>query len=140
MKRTLLYISLLLLIEPVAFAQSRGTKGATDQSWQQFYTAFRTAVRKRDRITLKQLMSTNFEWAADGNVNAAEAINYIDQGLVSWQKILKSANGGVINCKSKDSSCWNFSGAQAKRTIKPNWLVFELGSDGRWRWVRLVGD
>lgn len=114
--------------------------GTQSEDWDSFWNLFRAAVRKRDRIALRQLMSTNFEWAGDGNVNAGEAITYIDQGVVSWQNILKSVNSGVINCKSKDSSCWNFSGRQAKRTIKPNWLVFEIGADGRWRWVRLVGD
>ncbi len=36
---------------------------ANDESWNTFRNAFRAAVRKRDRIALRELMSTNVEWA-----------------------------------------------------------------------------
>ncbi|MGH9841380.1 MAG: hypothetical protein ACREEM_21715, partial [Blastocatellia bacterium] len=128
----------ILMGAKTSAAQRRAATGQGE--WATFLSAFQNAVRKRDRFALRTLMSDSFEWAGDGKVSSADAINYIDQGIVSWQNILKSINGGVINCKYKDSSCWNFSGRQAKRTTKPNWLVFELGSDSRWKWARLVGD
>jgi hypothetical protein len=135
-----LYATRIVRVSSESTSQRRGRGSVTGGDWQSFWIEFHAAVRKRDRIALRQLMSTSFEWAGDGNVSAGEAINNLDRGVVSWQSILKSVNNGVINCKSKDSSCWNFSGRQAKRTIKHNWLVFELEAGGRWRWVRLVGD
>lgn len=111
-----------------------------DAGWQSFWTEFRAAVRKRDRIALRQLMTADFEWAGDGRVSAGEAITYLDQGIVSWKSISRSVGGRVVDCKFKDSSCWNVSGRQAKRTAGPERLVFELVANGRWKWVRLVGD
>jgi hypothetical protein len=125
--------------------QQQGTTGNVSPKpeqgdWATFWPAFRSAVQRRDRAALKSMMTSSFEWAGDGQVSSTEAIRNLDQGIVSWQSLLNSVNNGVTDCKSKDSSCWNFNGRRAKRTIKSNWLVFELGADGRWKWVRLVGD
>lgn len=122
--------------KPTANANAKPEQG----DWATFWPTFRGAVQKRDRAMLRSMMSASFEWAGDGQVSSVQAIKNIDQGLVSWQRLLISVNSGVVNCKPKDGSCWNFSGRQAKRTIKANCLVFEQGVDGHWKWVRLIGD
>ncbi|MBI1760534.1 MAG: hypothetical protein HYR56_03770 [Acidobacteria bacterium] len=132
-------------VKAVRVTNLKGTSGnvATNPEqgdWATFWPAFRAALQQRDRAAIRSMISAGFEWAGDGQVNSAQVIRNMDTGLVPWQRILKSVTGGVVNCRPKDSSCWNFSGRQAKRTIKPETLVFELGTDARWKWARLVGD
>jgi hypothetical protein len=130
----------LLLFGPTQGQTSRTRGNPSTQSWQQFISVFRAAARARDRQVLRTMMTRDFEWAGDGKVGPDEALSNLDQGLVTWKKFIQSVNGRVVTCKLNDSSCWNFNGRQAKRTTGPEWLVFELGADGRWRWARLVGD
>jgi hypothetical protein len=137
-----LLMSLLQVASPFTLSAQRARSriSSSDKNWPSFYSAFRLAIRKRDRAALRSLMTADFEWAADGHVGPTQAISFIDQGLVTWRKLAQSVNGKVIGCKFKDSSCWNFTGKVAKRTVGPEWLVFELEPDGQWRWARLVGD
>jgi len=108
--------------------------------WGAFWTDFTSAVNRRDRATLMTMMTSNFEWAGQGNIGPIQAISILDDEMVTWQNILKSVNGGVINCEFEDSTCWNFTGRKAKRTRTSKRLIFELGDDGQWRWVRLIED
>lgn len=141
MKTVCIGVVLLLSLSCQAEAQTaRLRANVSIQSWQQFIAVFRAAARVRDRQVLRSMMSRDFEWAGDGRVGPDEALSNLDRGYVTWQKFIKSVNGRFVTCKMKDSSCWNFSGRQAKRTVGPEWLVFELGSDGLWKWARLVGD
>lgn len=136
-------ISALLLVAfltSLGAQTSRSRASASTQSWQQFISVFLAAARARDRQVLRTMMTRDFEWAGDGKVGPDEALSNLDQGHVTWKKFIQSVNGRVVTCKLNDSSCWNFTGRPAKRTTGPEWLVFELGTDGRLRWARLVGD
>lgn len=134
------FLLLLFVMPSMGVQTSRSRASASTQSWQQFFSVFRAAARARDRQVLRSMMARDFEWAGDGKVGPDQALANLDQGLVTWKKFIQSVNGRVVTCKLNDSSCWNFTGRSAKRTTGPEWLVFELGSDGRWRWARLVGD
>lgn len=140
MRYTRITLVLLLMLLPLSAMAQRNIQRGKDgtETFVSFFAAFRDAINKQDRAALKSLMGSTFEWAGDGKDSRDVAIRNID--LVNlWQKFRKSVAGKTINCKIKDPACWHYP-IPARRTVGPSWLLFQLDSDGKWRWVALLGD
>ncbi|MGH9844723.1 MAG: hypothetical protein ACREEM_38895 [Blastocatellia bacterium] len=116
--------------------------------WQAFWNVFCTAVQRHDRRALKSMMAGDFEWTFGGESNTPDnAFRYWDRPDVrGWLALDKALAQGTVPYQQGDP-------VRAKRPsrIAPpaaagdnyyNWrAVFELGPDGRWRWVAFVkGD
>lgn len=121
--------------------QTRGRSISKD-SFDDFYRHFRAAVRSHNRSALRELMSVRFEWALDGVVGRNNALNNI-AGIIGWQKFWLSAGNAVVGaavpCKPPDCNYRPGYHASAQ-TPFPIELLFERGTEGRWRWTGLLGD
>jgi hypothetical protein len=118
-----------------------------DKDWNTFWQAFRTAVRSRDRKTLKAMMSTEFEYIfmdkppGDPRNNAFQ---YFDK-YKKWISLDKVLAQGVVysqgySKQSKRNTYVSPPAANAEEYYGYR-ALFELGADGRWRWVAFVsGD
>jgi hypothetical protein len=112
-------------------SQPPSTSSVTTNSWNQFWNAFRAAVRKRDKLALKRMMIVKFNSAAgvsysnpDARAAALENLNWSNLDEVIRQGVgpLKNERGKTIR--------------QAPPSLNGVGMVafFELGKDGHWRW------
>ncbi len=124
-------------------AQRHGSGSASVDSWQPFWNAFRSAVSRRDKVALKRMMASQFDWALDGYISPEEALQNIGK-IVGWNKFWLSAKKAVATKPEKCSntpSMNNHSGyCVYARSPFPMQLVFERGSDGNWYWSAFPGD
>jgi hypothetical protein len=105
-------------------------------NWDAFFTAFRAAVRRRDRVALRGMMTVEFNTLGGvsypgpddergdvlRNINWNHLDGVLRKGVGPLQRISFLARGKTIR--------------QAPPLLKDVGMVafFELGKDGRWRW------
>jgi hypothetical protein len=145
----LLFFSFVLvlplpLMGPIAVARtSRATVRQADKSWQQFYAAFRATVNRRDKIVLKRMMASRFDWAMDGYVSSEQALQNIGR-IVGWDKFWLSAKNAmarrVEKCNNTASMNPHSGYCAYARSPRAMALVFERTSDGNWYWSAFPGD
>ena len=123
---------------------SRGTEKSQDGAWETFWRTFSSAVQRRDRRTLKGMMTTSFQFASE-EMGPDQAFTFLDaQKGKAWIALNGVVAKGAVVYKSPSSS-------RPSRIAPPiagknpnydSWrAIFELGRDGRWRWVAFViGD
>lgn len=102
-----------------------------ENGFQVFFKEFSSAARKRDRTTLELMMSPKFELPVE-IVPPSLAFNYLDRGYDGWKQVEKSVTTSTK--PYKDSSPQTIT-----RVTNDNLLLFGLGSDGKWRWLRFLG-
>ncbi len=75
MPKTRIFLLIIFLLVPsFIFAQtSRSVSTAANKSWQQFWVRFNQAVKKKDRIALRKMMSDDF----DDNGGGSPADDYV---------------------------------------------------------------
>jgi hypothetical protein len=132
--QTLLSVVLLALTTPLAFGQpSRATSAHANKGWQQFYTAFRAAVHKRDKTALKRMMASRFDWAMDGYVSSEQAFQNIGR-IVGWETFCLSAKHAmarrVEKCNNTASVSPHSGYCAYARSPRATAFLFELSSDG----------
>jgi hypothetical protein len=111
-------------------------------SFERFYGNFRTAVGRRDRAALKQLMAERFEWAADGYTTRDQALMNIGQ-IFGWDSFWQSAASATAqNARPcKPPYCMNRPGFETSaRTPVPLEIMFEQDAAGQWHWTAVLGD
>ena len=119
-----------------------GKQETAADGFEDFYRQFRTVVASRDRAALKDTMSSKFEWAMDGFVSRDQALKYIAE-IIGWQKFWQSARTAVARKPTlcKPPYCNYRSGYHAwAKSPFPVELLFERGSDGKWRWTGIIGE
>ncbi len=135
-KTRILFLLLFLIVPSLTIAQkSRSNWAAANASWQNFYTAFRAAVNKRDRAAMLRMMPDDF-FDGGGGMTASEWLQFIDENAKngSWRDLQKSfAQGTVINRK------WSNKGIPT-RVTKDNGYYFEFRRDKKWYFAGVVGD
>jgi hypothetical protein len=135
-KARILLALFLLLVPCLTFAQkSRSNWAAANASWQEFYTAFRAAVNRRDRAAMLRMMPDDF-FDGGGGETASEWLQFIDDNAKdgSWRDLQKSfAQGTVINRE------WSKKGTPT-RVTKDNGYYFEFRKDKKWYFAGVVGD
>jgi hypothetical protein len=99
--------------------------------WSKFWPEFQNAVRKHDRKALISVMSNPFGCANEES-SPAECLKYLDaprEEYVSWRRIASAVRTGT-----KGNSNLPPEGVVARRVSSNQYLVFDLGHDGKWRW------
>ena len=135
-KKRILVLLLLLAVPSFTIAQkSRSQWTAANASWQSFYTAFRTAVSRRDRVAMQWMMPDDF-FDGGGGGTASEWLRFIDENAKkgSWRDLQKSfAKGTVIDPSSSRKGI-------PTRITKDNRYYFEFRKDKKWYFAGVVGD
>lgn len=126
---------------PVAGAPTRPSV----DNWNQFWIAFRNAVRRRDRSALKRIMTHDFEWSFGGYPPGDPRdsfFRYMDK-YRHWKALDQVLAQGTMPWQQGDPMRRNV----VSRIAPPHeptydWrAVFELGPDGLWRWTAFIsGD
>ncbi len=132
-----LLISLFVMcaISVEAVGQKSQINAAAVKAWPQFWTAFRTAVKKRDRDALRRMISPKFSVPVDapegGFHSADDVIKWID-AMHLWPDLQKSLASGAKPSGARDG--------RPRRCTNDTWYCFEFGTDWRWRLVEQTGD
>jgi hypothetical protein len=137
-KLRIIFLTLLLLIPALAYSQTSRSQTEANRSWLSFWSQFSAAMKKKDRVALRRMMSSDFEWALDGVTPPNEVFQMMDR-YNYWRPFQKSVANGVKICGYNADDCRHKT-RPARRTKSPDWLLFEFQSDGKWRWVALMGD
>lgn len=114
-------------------------------AWNEFWTAFRAAVRRRDRAALKEMMVIDFEWSfggyPEGDRRDTFFTNVMDKR--TWLILDRVLAQGTMPYDEHDPTRPNLI-ARIAPPHEPTYAwraVFELGADGRWRWSAFIsGD
>ena len=142
MKLSLVIIFLVLLVAPNTFAPDN--KLAAQRAWKPFFTAFRGAVKKHDRVALRRMMSSDF-FSSGGNSEGPEAAFQFwdDSSVRGWQAFNRILARGTVSKgtwwdagrKGKYISRVSPPAANIRRNIKRGsvdwYAIFEF-RDGRW--------
>jgi hypothetical protein len=114
------------------------TDGAAQQDWVSFWAAFRNAVRRRDRITLRTMMPSRFLWGTNDYESQDQVFQDLDKknGKL-WRQLQIAVARGARHCKPP--YC-NLTQRPAYHTWLPLEALFELSTDGRWQWTGVLGD
>jgi hypothetical protein len=137
----IILIALLFLIPHAICAQR---KVSAKDAWNPFFTAFRTAVRNRDRAELRKMMSSDF-FSSGGNDSGAEAAFQFwdDPNVSGWEAFNKVLARGTVPM----AAWWDAGGkrkyisrvgppaANVRRNMKLQYVdwyaIFEF-REGRW--------
>jgi hypothetical protein len=107
---------------------------AEQEQWSKFWPAFRDAVRKRDRMALKRMISTPFDSGGGGDYSPSQWIKLMDEENF-WPEIQKSLDTGT-----KPFPEYSRETKRPSRVTNRKHLIFVFGADGRWHWVAVMGD
>ena len=95
MKRSQLVVLFTLLVAANTFAANN--KAVADRAWKPFFTAFRTAVKKRDRTVLRTMMSSDFFSSPGNDPGIDAAFKYWDDaGGQGWRTFNRVLNQGTV--------------------------------------------
>lgn len=122
-----------------------------DRAWPRFFTSLRAAVRKRDRVALKEMMIPEFFYTLGHHAtdNRDAAFDYWDQPNVrGWQALDRVLTQGTAKAAAWWSSGRNTQSriAPPAANLRPNilrgripWYAeFEFRVDGKWYWVTFI--
>ena len=137
MSKVLILASLFLLVVPAqTYTQkSRSNWSEANASWPKFYTAFVTAVNKRDRAAMLQMMPDDF-FDGGGGATASEWLQFIEDNAKngSWRDLKKSfSRGTVINRRGSRDGI-------PTRMTRDDGYYFEFRKDRKWYFAGVVGD
>lgn len=100
-----------------------------EDGFKAFFREFCSAVRKRDRPALESTMSPSIKFPVEvGSPSMAfDYLGYNDSE--GWKQLNESVTSGTK--PHKDSNAHPVT-----RVTNDNWVLFALGADGKWRWLR----
>jgi hypothetical protein len=142
MKLSRISILILVLFTPhTAFFQK---KDAAEGAWKPFFAAFRVAVRKRDRVALREMMSSDFFSSGGNDAGQEAAFQFWDDPSVrGWEALDK-----VLAQSTVPMAAWWDAGGRRKyisRVAPPaanirmnmtragiDWYALFEFRDGRW--------
>lgn len=135
-----LYIKALRVVNLSSPSTSKGPSTASaDDTWISFWEAFRTAVRKRDRVALRRMMTEDFQFYADG-ASPDQAIKFFDtwdHGR-DWTVLDKLVLKGTEPYRSpnpQDKGPSRIAPVGHSRNKAGRVVIFNFGNKGRWRWT-----
>lgn len=121
----MLLLLVLLLVPPVAFSQRPAEK-----SWRPFWTQFSAAVKAKNKVAVKRLMSSERDFFSGGGGETRDQwLQMLDDNKL-WGLVQKGVAKGVIP--------YNESG-RIGRITKDRQLIFQY-IGGKWRFVGVMGD
>lgn len=103
-----------------------------------FFAKFKKAVLAGNRIALKNMMATKFEWATDGSGTTEEALQNMDS-MKLWTGLKDAMLKHPVQCKQTE--CNNRNGYHAWSSDKYKFeIMFERNVTGEWKWTAVLGD
>jgi len=160
MKNPLFFIALVLIAACASYGQSRSSSvhqsrvALADQAWQPFFADFRTAVNKRDRVALREMIATDFFYTIGHHASDQReaAFAYWDEQKGSgWKAFSRVLAKGAV--RTSDKSLSNSGEVEGPMRVAPpaagrrnsfrrnliHWYaVFEFRSDGRWYCITFI--
>lgn len=142
MKLSSTLLILFLLVVPNTSAASE--QRAANRAWKPFFNAFRAAVRKRDRVALRKMMSDDF-FSSPGNDPGIDAAfkDWDDPHVRGWETLNRVLRQGTVPV-----AAWWGEDADGKHIIRVappaanvrrnidraliDWYAFFEFRDGRW--------
>jgi len=122
--RITLFLILLLLAPTVSYSQK-----VAEGNWNRFWVQFTTAIKVRNKASVKQLMVSEKDFLDGGSGYSRDTwLNSLTNN--SWRYLLKSTAGGTVPYKEV-----NFRG----RVTRDRTLIFQ-NIGGRWYFAGLMGD
>jgi len=137
-------VSIFLILVLASSAGAANENLAAQRAWKPFFASFRTAIKKRDRVALRAMLSTDF-FSSGGNSEGAEAAFQFwdDPQVRGWDAFHRVLAQGTV-----PKAAWWDSGGKSKyigrvappaanirRNIKREavhwYAIFEF-RDGRW--------
>ena len=108
MKLSPILLFVVLLVAPTTFASN--DKPTAQRAWKPFFAGFRRALKKRDRATLRTMMSADF-FSSGGNSEGADAAFHFwdDPQLRGWDAFDHVLARGTV----AQAAWWN-SGHKSK--------------------------
>lgn len=138
MRRSIAYFAMLVVCATSGLAQSHSKRppgpsqiSAADRTlansrWPGFIAAFRAAVKKRDRVALRGMITTPFLTQVDGELKSPdEVLKWLDEGN-DWTELQREVAPGA------KFSAVTTAGRRPQRCTN-GIFCFEFGVDGRWR-------
>jgi hypothetical protein len=136
-------LSLLLLVPGAAAAKKRADAA---REWRPFIAAFRAAVKRRDRESLKRMMSPDF-FTTGGGVEGEESRDgafafWEGPEVRGWEALERTLAAGTVHytymrdVRDRTSKRVAPPAANVRREIVRQsfgwYAIFEFGADGRW--------
>ena len=129
-KTRILLITLFLLIPSFAHAQSTATQNAANKSWSAFWAQFSSAVNKKSRASVKNLMASESEFSpGGGNTGRDDWLDMLSDSNM-WKDVQRSVRKGVMNYAQNGKS---------GRITRDRNLIFQF-IHSHWRFVGIMGD
>ena len=119
---------------PVSSVNPVPKPAGADESWKEFYEAFSAVLNKRDRITLRTMLSSPFDSGGGGDYSPRDWIGLIDAEKL-WPQLQKSMGSGTKPYKEYSREI-----RKPSRVTNDNYLIFVFDADGKWRWKAVMGD
>lgn len=103
--------------------------------WAEFYSRFLSAINRRDKKALVQMMPRDF-FDGGGGLTAKEWLDFIDENATegSWRDLQRSFSQGTAINRN-----WSSKGVPT-RVTKDNGYYFEFRKDKKWYFAGVVGD
>lgn len=106
---------------------------ADENGFQNFFTEFSSAVRKRDRVALRLMMSSTIEFLG-GDEQPSGAFDRLDgMNGEGWKQLEKSVATGTKPYRDSHPQI-----VTRVTNLKDNLVLFARGSDEKWRWLRFL--
>lgn len=121
-----LFLLLFLFVPSVNYAQSAASK-----SWNSFWTQFSAAVKNKDKVAVKRLMSSESDFLTHGGIGSRNDYLNLFKAKGYWQDVQKSAAKGTMS--------YDLERQRPARITKDKYLIFEY-IGGKWRFVGVMGD
>jgi hypothetical protein len=103
-----------------------------------FYLKFKKAVLANNRLAIRNMMSSSFEWALDGYDTREVALKNIDE-MKLWTGLRNAMLRKPVVCKQ--FYCNNRAGYRVWSSLKYKVeIMFEKDANGDWHWTALLGD
>ncbi len=134
MSKTRIFLLIVLLFVPTfTFAQtSRSVSTAANKSWQQFWVRFNQAVKKKDRVALREMMADDF----DDNGGGSPAEDYVKD---VFSKRMSREYRVSLASGTKPFKYYDRPSRITKRGEYPQ-LIFIFNKSNQWQWAALMGD
>jgi hypothetical protein len=142
MKLSRITILVLVMLAPRATAAQKDY--AAERAWKPFFAAFRVAIKKRDRVALRKMMSSDFFSSGGNDAGRQAAFQFWDDPNVrGWEAFDKVLAQGTV-----PMAAWWDTGGRRKyfsRVAPPaanirrnmtraaiDWYAIFAFRDGRW--------
>ncbi len=132
-KTRIFLLAVLLFVPTFTFAQtSRSVSTAANKSWQQFWVRFNQAVKKKDRVALREMMADDF----DDNGGGSPAEDYVKD---VFSKRMSRDYRVSLASGTKPFKYYDRPSRITKRGEYPQ-LIFIFSKSNQWHWAALMGD